>query len=236
MNDGSLGGLATTLLAAGGGGAAVAFAIFKGFGAKWMDQRFGAAIERQRHEHASALEHLKLGFSQQLDRSVKLANREFELLPELWRNVVEAEALARLTYIRFSSHSDFAYLSDEDCAAYLQRIEVPEHHQKEILAVPARERNSVFGRSQQLIYQAKAWGAHSTAATNLERASIFIPPDLHSAISEFLDLIRRAIVDGETRSEVPGPRTEFPDAERLRKEGAETLATLRMLVRARLQP
>ncbi len=60
-----------TIIAAGGGGAVVAFAIFKGFGEKWLDSKFAGRLQNLRHEHERQMETVRLETLRTLDRSTR---------------------------------------------------------------------------------------------------------------------------------------------------------------------
>jgi hypothetical protein len=68
----------------------VAYWIFQRFGEAWLESRFAKQLEDLRHQQNQELEHLKFEISKVLDRSTKLHEKEFEVLPQAWHCLVDA--------------------------------------------------------------------------------------------------------------------------------------------------
>lgn len=72
------------LVVAAGGLTAIAYAIFKNLGEKWLDARFDERLAAYKHEQQKELEQVRFKITALLDRATKLHQREFEVLPEAW--------------------------------------------------------------------------------------------------------------------------------------------------------
>jgi hypothetical protein len=77
-------------LVAGGGGAAVAVWLCKLFGEKWLNTKFEERLASFRHEHQKEIERLRLRINTLMDRTTKLHQREFDVLPEAWGRINDA--------------------------------------------------------------------------------------------------------------------------------------------------
>ncbi|MEO8757649.1 MAG: hypothetical protein ABI398_07850 [Devosia sp.] len=64
---------------------AVAYWIFQTWGEKWLQSRFDRQLEDLRHQQAQEMEGLRYRIGQLLDRSTKLSEKEFEVVPEAWQ-------------------------------------------------------------------------------------------------------------------------------------------------------
>lgn len=234
MTISAIGNSIATIVIAGGGGAAVAFGIFRYLGQKWLDDRFASRLEMLRHENAKETERFKLTMSRELDRATKLSAREFEALPEMWAALVDAVATTRSAYARFEQFSDLSRMSDEDATDYLTRIEVPEYHRREILAVPPSDRNRLLSRSRSLSWIHKAGLQIQELDRLVRRSAIFMPTDLNQDFADFVKLTHGALVEIEVSLDGDLRRKEMTDAERLRTDGDDLLKKLEDKVRLRL--
>jgi hypothetical protein len=68
------------------GGAVAGFALwlFKLFGEKWLSNRFAERLAAFQHEQVKEIERLRFDISKMLDRTSKLHDHEFEVLPKAW--------------------------------------------------------------------------------------------------------------------------------------------------------
>lgn len=70
----------------------VAWRVFKSAGEKWLSSKFAERLEELKHVHQRELERLKLTINTSFDRTTKLHNQEFSVLPELWAKCNKAYA------------------------------------------------------------------------------------------------------------------------------------------------
>jgi len=73
-----------TFIVAGGGIAAIAYGLFRLLSEKWLTAKFEERLAAYRHAQQRELEHLRFEINKLMDRSVKLHQREFEVLPLAW--------------------------------------------------------------------------------------------------------------------------------------------------------
>ena len=69
------------LVLAGGTVTGLALWLFKLFGEKWLSSKFAKRLEAFKHDQQKEIEHLRFEISKLLDRTIKLHQREFEVLP-----------------------------------------------------------------------------------------------------------------------------------------------------------
>jgi hypothetical protein len=106
-----------TIVVAGGGGALVAWGIIKLFAEKWLNTKFEARLESLKQEHRKEIERLRLTINTLMDRATKLHQREFDALPEAWRQL--NEAIIQTRAIKFQFYANIDRLSEEQLNDYL---------------------------------------------------------------------------------------------------------------------
>src|SRR5665647_394264 len=100
-------------LAVFGGAAALAgtcalavWGIVKVWGEKALNARFERGLTAYKHEQQKELEQLKYKITGFVDRAVKLHAREFEVLPEAWARLCDANNLARSVLSSLQGYPD----------------------------------------------------------------------------------------------------------------------------------
>jgi len=96
----------TTVFVAAGGGSAVAVWLCKLFGEKWLNTKFEERLASLRHEHQKEIERLRLRINTLMDRTTKLHQREFDVLPETWGRINDAYAKICGGMFRFDPNLD----------------------------------------------------------------------------------------------------------------------------------
>ena len=86
--------LSAAILAVGGFGAII-YWLFKLLAAKWLDAKFAERLSAYKHTQQKELEQLKFEISALLGRTVKLHQREFDVLPEAWGLLTDAFTITR---------------------------------------------------------------------------------------------------------------------------------------------
>jgi hypothetical protein len=87
------------LIVAGGGLVAIAFALFKFVGEKWLDKWLTAKFDKE-------IEHLRLKNNVLMNRTAKLHQWEFEVLPEAWSRLNDAFTTISGLGLRFDQNLD----------------------------------------------------------------------------------------------------------------------------------
>ena|SRR5215207_8611448 len=69
---------------------AIAFALFKFRGERWVNAKFEERLAAYRPEQQKEIENFKFNINKLMDRATKLHQREFEVLPEIWSKLNDA--------------------------------------------------------------------------------------------------------------------------------------------------
>jgi hypothetical protein len=186
--------------------AAIIGAILAGlrvFGLKWLESHFSKRLEAIRYEGQTQLEDIKLIGQTQLerirhenagalDRVVKLNQREFEIVPEIWLKYTECHyAILRLISI-WQESPDLSRMSEPQFEAFLEKSRLEEWQKAEIRAKGNFDRTSYYS-------DLARWHRLNDAnevVISLNRAllgnSIFLHPDTFSKFDESADAMRKA--------------------------------------------
>ncbi len=193
-----------SVVAAGGGGALIAFGIFKTLGTKWLDSRFAAQLEEQRAKYATETEHLRFKIAGMLDRTTKLNQREFEVLPDIWAKADEAHRHAASLVGRWRKYPDFSRLSGGAFETQLKESPLEDWQRVEMRALPASERNAYYSERMKWIELYRAKVASHDFSKALSTNGIYLHPDTFAQIDAFATMIFEAVrdwgLDAEMRS------------------------------------
>jgi hypothetical protein len=191
-----------SVVTAGGGAAVIAFGIFKGFGAKWMDARFAAQLEAQKQVHATETEHLRFRIAGLLDRVTKLNQREFEVLPDIWAKADEAHHHATAILSRWRSYPDFSRLGPAQFEGQLQVTSLEEWQREEMRGAPVHERNSYYAEAMRWIEIHHAKMASYEFSNALSKSSIYLHLDTYERINAFAVMVFQAVRDWQIDAEM----------------------------------
>ncbi len=102
-----------------GGIGAITFFIFKALGERWLTSKFEQQLAAFKHAQQKELEELKFQISKLLDRSVKLHQREFEVLPETWAKLSDAHGAASAFVSPSQKYPDLDRLAPRELDEFL---------------------------------------------------------------------------------------------------------------------
>lgn len=190
--------------AAGGGGGAVAYAVVKIFGEKWLDSKFSTRLQDLRHEHERQMEAIRLQTARAMDRSTRLSEREFVSTAEAWSLVYEAYVRTMGALPGFRQHADFSRLSDDKARIVAAANDFEEWEVEELLAVPQVDRNIYFSQRVRQHEKREARRSIQTATGYLKRNMLFIERSLYEELDKFVDWAWQAILANEMVQEA-GP-------------------------------
>jgi hypothetical protein len=220
------------LLVAGGGLAAVAFWIFKLLSEKWLNAKFAQRLEAYRHTPQRELEQLKFEISALMDRTVKLHQKEFDVLPEAWGRLTDAHGITTSVTAAFQQYPNLEQMNKEQLEEFLESSPLQKWQRTELKSITGKNRYYMKAIGWQNIV--KAQDACREFHVYLLKNGIFIPEPLKAKFVELDEIIYAALVEHElNHQEVNTPR-EREAFKALRGKGAETLKSLEADVQGRL--
>ncbi len=225
----ALGYLGVTVLT----GAAAAYGLFRWLGDKWLSNKFNERLESYKHDQQRELEHLRARINTLLDRTVKLHQQEFDVLPEVWERLNEAYGHMMDLTSRLQSYPDLDRMGDAQLEDFLGSSDLREHQKAELRTGNSKVQRYAEMRFWQVFYivdeKYRAFNRYFVTK------SIFIQPEIKAAIAELRDMMHEALVEREVEQRDPDPRPDrYEKGDQLRREGRSKLDAIGELVRARL--
>jgi hypothetical protein len=99
------------LVVGGGILGTVVYTIFKILGEKWLNAKFEERLAAYKHAQQRELEELKFQINTLMDRTLKLHQREFDVLPEAWGRLNDAFKVIRPVTLGFQQSPDVNAMS-----------------------------------------------------------------------------------------------------------------------------
>jgi hypothetical protein len=128
----TFGDLLSTAFAIGVVPTGVAWVFFRFLGQKWLENKFAAQLEKEKHKHAKELQELKKKLDAQLSRIYKLQDREFEVLRDAWDFLQDAEGHVSSLLSIMRSYPDLSKLSPERFVEFLEGSRLSAVHRQEV--------------------------------------------------------------------------------------------------------
>src|ERR1035437_5397427 len=118
---------ATTIFALLCGGVAavsaavdVAYWIFKSFSEKWLTSKFDERLAAYKHEQQKELEQLRYKINALMDRTIKLHQKEFDVLPEAWGHLTDAYGVVTATTSFLQQYPDLDQMNGAQLEEFLK--------------------------------------------------------------------------------------------------------------------
>jgi len=115
-----------------GVGIAAAFALFKVLGEKWLTAKFEERLAAYKHMQQRELEELKGKINALMDRTTKLHQREFEVLPEVWGRLVSAHRTVTAVISPFQSTHDLDRMQEPQFEDFVTRCTLAQWQKDEL--------------------------------------------------------------------------------------------------------
>ena len=186
-------------LANAGAAAAIAFALFKWFGEKWLEGKFAQKLERLKHDQAKEIEGMRQKVQATFSRISKIHEKEFEVLPKAWFLLHDAHGKAGHLMLALKRYPDFDRLPYLEFEAFLKESRLSNTQKEEM-----RRAGDVGAPGDRLRYYIEAmfWislnDAHSAQVTlhnYIIENRIFMTKELHDGFSGVSDTLFDALLE-----------------------------------------
>jgi hypothetical protein len=222
-------GLGITAGVAGGAG----YTAFQFFGKKWLDAHFAERLEKFRHEQNQEIERLRYRVNALMDRTAKLHQHEFEVLPEVWSRLGIAFTAATDFTSRLVSYPDLDSMQSAQFSEFIGKSELPDWQKEELRE--CKDRND---RYQEMIFWhrlQKVVDCHAEFHNYFISKGIFIQLDLKEKIRDLSNMMYDAFNERafDQRNPILG-EGRFAKGDLLQREGLGKLQAIEADVQARL--
>jgi len=118
--------------------------LFKLFGEKWINNKFSERLEAFKHDRQKEVEHLRFEISKLFDRTTKLHQQEFEILPKAWSLLVRSYNAAASMTASFRTYPDITRMSLPHLEEFLSKAPLDSWQKDELRS--AADKNPVLSR------------------------------------------------------------------------------------------
>ncbi|CAD7036179.1 hypothetical protein RHAB21_02492 [Pseudorhizobium halotolerans] len=172
-----------------------AYGLFRFLGERWINHKLTERLEAYRSEQARELERLRHKINGVFDRTKRLHDREFEVLPDVWGKLVEAESWAQSYLSGFRQYPDLRKLSDDDLAEFLEGTRFSEAQKRTIR--DAGDPLKAYRKIEEMYRSRDAIEKVRDASRSLRKHGIFVMDPLRSDMDKLIDLIHAALIEAE---------------------------------------
>jgi hypothetical protein len=235
------------------------YGAIKLYGSKWLEARFAnqlegvklegqrqlegikqegqGQLEASRQAHAADLDRLKFERADLLDRSAKLNQREFEVVPAIWKEATTAHFRTMDLIAVFQQHADVGAMDEARFEAFIEQSRLEPWQRDQLRALDRFERTRYYGDALKWFRLNDANRAVVAFNLALLEQSIFVHPDTHARFEVFADPLRKAFnrfsVNMQMGDEYRVERGEDDPVGAYRNQGHESYETMGRYLRER---
>jgi len=222
----------------GGGAVAItaivtaAYWLFKLFSEKWLTAKFNERLEDYKHKQQRELEELRFKINSLMDRTTKLHQREFDVLPEVWSKLVMAHGHVQAVATAMQQYPDLDRMIPEHLTEFLEKSPLDNWEKEKIKSEP--KKTDYYARA---INHRKAWEARNTYIDFYQyfrKNSIFIREEIKAKFDTLSELTHGALIEHELWLQDSSNFNIWDTRRKFSKEGSDVLKALEQEVQKRL--
>ncbi|WCJ62790.1 hypothetical protein [Agrobacterium tumefaciens] len=182
-----------------------AYALFKFFGEKWLTQKFAERLEAYKAEQTRELERLRYKINAVFDRTKRLHDREFDVVPDLWGKLVEAHGWAWSYISPLQSYPDIDRMDQEELDEFLEGKPFSKAQKRDISV--ATKRLETYKDISERYKYADAMDKIRDFNIAYRKQGIFLQPEIKKDMNDLFQMIRGAVIEHQINQEdKPRPR------------------------------
>ncbi|MEH2528000.1 MULTISPECIES: hypothetical protein [unclassified Bradyrhizobium] len=216
---------------AGGGIAVVAYGILRFFGEKWMNAKFEERLAAFKHAQEKELEELRYKINALMDRTIKLHQKEFDVVPEAWGKLTQAHGIVMTVTSSIQQYPDLDRMAAGQLEEFLEGGFLARWQKDELKEVD--QRNEYYQRACTLhrIWEAReaCWDFHIYFKKN----GIFVPEPIKAKFLHLDKLIYDALIEHQI-NEQEEIRPRLRENTKRLSEAEEIMNTLEQDIQHRL--
>lgn len=182
-----------------GGVVGVAFLVFKFLGEKWISHQFEEQLEAYKAQHVRELELLRHRINSIFDRTKRLHDREFEVLPEIWTKLVEARGNADAYLSAFQSYADLDRMNGAELDEFLSETNFSETQKVQIKDAPSKL--EAYIKIYERYRYVDVMDTLREADISLRKDGVFVLPLIREDMANMVELIRSAVIEHNANRE-----------------------------------
>jgi hypothetical protein len=223
---------AGVVVVAGGGAAALILGPFRYLADKWLTSKFNQRLEQFKHAQQVEMENLRFKINSLFDRTTKLHQREFEVVPTAWALLVECKNQVSSFITAFQQYPDLDRMTAPQLDEFLEESFLAKWQHDEIKAAAKKVDYYIDAIFFHRASEARA--ACREQHVYVLKNGIFMPSDMKEKFDRISDFVWKALVEHElNKSEKLVPRlTAARDA--LGEEGELLMKSLEKAIHGAL--
>ncbi len=194
-----------------------AYAFFKFLGEKWISQKFAEKLEAYKAEQTRELERLRHRINGVFDRTKRLHDKEFEVLPDIWAKLVDARDWAGSYMAAFKQYADITRMNNADLDEFLAATKFSEGQRRDIKN--ASDKQNAYMNAVERYRYADAMDKLREANVSLSKHGIFLVPEVREEMRKLIDLTHAAIIEHQINDEHNVRPRMHEAVDKLRAEG-----------------
>ena len=211
----------------------MAFWFFRLLSEKWLDAKFNERLENYRHSQQRELEKLRFSINTLMDRTTKLHQHEFDILPQVWSNLVEAFGNIQSFVSPLQQHADLDNMGDAQFEEFLSKSDLFEWQKVQLKE--GRDRNSLYFKMKFWQDYNRVFASYAVFHNHFVKNGIFIQPELKAKLGALSDVLSEVLNERSFEEQYPNPRADrFAKCDQFRKNGSDMLKSIEKDVQTRL--
>jgi hypothetical protein len=210
----------------------VTYALFKLFSEKWLTAKFDERLASYKHQQQKELEELRFKISGLLDRTTKLYQREFEVLPEAWGKLVITHGNVQGLVAAFQQYPDLNRMSSEQLEEFVDKSALQQWQKDEL-----RKTSDKTEYYQSASRWTRYWEVRELFRdyfTHQRKNGIFIRNEIKDGFKAVSDLIHAALIEYEFELQNGNGFRQWDARTKFSKESDNLLDLLEKVVQQRL--
>jgi hypothetical protein len=209
---------------AGGSLVTIAYGIFRFFGEKWLNAKFKERLAAYKHAQQKELEELRFKINTLMDRTVKLDQREFDVLPEAWGRLRDTSNILHRVSLGVQQYPDANTMSEDQLEEVLEKSPLAGWQKNELKA--ARDKTRYFADAMMWHNLNDAGEAYVKFNDYLSKNGIFIPEPVKSKFLKFNELLYDALMERRLSMQYKDSPQKFDKGMVLHESGPNLLTSL----------
>jgi hypothetical protein len=214
------------------GAVGIAWLAFKWFGEKWIENKFQQNLEAAKTEQSREMERLRHRIATTFDRVARLHTKEFDVLPEIWGRLVEANGWGWQYISPVQSYPDLNRMPIAELEEFIESTEFTKTQKASILG--AHDKFKKFAEVRELHWYSGTMEKIRDFNLLFRKNGIFLQPELKADIDKMFKLIHNAVTEhhmNEVEEIKPRIRDDF---KKYREESNELFEKIEKDVSSRL--
>ena len=221
------------MLTYGGGGAAVAYLIFRFLGQAWIENKFKEKLAAHTHQQALEIQRLRVEIDTMLSGSIKLQDREFEILPEAWEKLDQAQGEVAWLVSPMQSYPNLNLMNQDELREFYEASKLPS---SQLLKI-----NAASNKTEAYI-EISFWHRLNKVRASLgelqrcvARNGIFLESELKQKFTKVIDLLSAALSSKQVGVEAKDWKLQNQGWEKVEKEITPLYKSIESDIQQRLQ-